>query len=81
MIPAGPTLPAVVYLPATAEIDNQALGEALGGKSRAVLSLWRSRYGLPRPSQRRHGGGSCTFTRTADVAAFLNERGCRIFWI
>lgn len=81
MIPTGPQLPATVYLPAVAEIDNQTLRKALGGQSRAVLSQWRAKYGLPRPSSRRHGGGSCTFTRTADVAAWCAARNCRISWI
>lgn len=81
MIPTGPQLPAVVYLPAVSEIDNRALATALGGKSRALLTLWRAKYGLPRPSPRRHGGGRRTFTRTADVAAWLNGRGCKTVFV
>ncbi|TGT91716.1 hypothetical protein [Mesorhizobium sp. M8A.F.Ca.ET.142.01.1.1] len=80
MINPGPQLPATVYLPAVAEIDNQTVGEALGGQSRAVLSQWRAKYGLPRPSPRRHGNGNSTFTRTADLAAWLNGRAA-VQWI
>lgn len=78
ILPSGPTLPATVYLPAVVEIDNLTLSKALGGQSRSVLSLWRKRFAFPPASPRR---GNCTYTRTADVAAFLALHGRRIEWL
>lgn len=78
IFPSGPQLlPATVYLPAVVEMDNRALADALGCPSRSLLSLWRTRYAFPQ-SERR---GNCSYTRTADVAAWIVANGRRLEWI
>lgn len=71
----GPrALPATVYLPAgAAMLDAQHVRVALGA-SRAVLSLWRRKYGLPVA----HRDGRGTWTFTADLAAWLRRHNVEL---
>ena len=69
-------LPGTITLPAVAEIDHRALQAALGGPSKAVLSVWRHK-GFP--ASRR--AGRTTLTTTADVAAWAVARGCEVRFV
>lgn len=73
MIGAG----SIVALPTKAMMSAAEIQTALHA-DRRLIEKWRVRHGFPRSSQR---DGKTTLTATAEIAAFLNERGCRVSWI
>lgn len=66
-----------VALPTKATMSAAEI-QATFNADRRLIEKWRVRHGFPRPSQRQ---GHTTLTSTAEIAAFLNERGCNIAWI
>ncbi|CCV06710.1 hypothetical protein MESS2_350082 [Mesorhizobium metallidurans STM 2683] len=65
-----------VALPTKATMSAAEIQTTLNA-DRRLIEKWRVRYGFPRPSRRQ---GKTTLTPTAEIAAFLNERGCKISW-
>lgn len=70
------SLARIVVLP-TKPLMTAAEIQAVFNADRRLIEKWRVRHGFPRPSQR---DGRTTLTPTAEIAAFLNERGCKIAW-
>jgi hypothetical protein len=69
-------LPRILVLPTKTTMTAAEI-QAVFNADRRLIEKWRVRYKFPRPS---HRAGHTTLTSTAEIAAFANERGCRIMW-
>jgi len=72
-----PVLPKDVMMPTVVEMNHATLIKALRGPSRQKLHQWRRNADFPAATPR----GRTTFTRTADLAAWLVARNVNVIWI
>lgn len=72
-------LPVVAYLPTMPGMDASEVRAALGNCNRQRVHWLRKHHGFP-PSAYYHGA-AVTITATANVAAWLDQRGVKIEWI
>lgn len=66
----------IVVLPTKPKLSAAELSAVFGGASRQKLRSWRSRHGFPRSDRQANS----SYTATAHVAAWLDQRGVKIQW-